>query len=164
MKDKDKPEKIYLKKNLDCRGYLSEIYNFSKFNFYIKRSVISFSKKNVIRGLHFSNTKEARVVYVQQGEINDYCIELKKNPKVKKFNLKQNQALYIPSNYAHGYECLAKDNIIIYFLQNEYNPINNKGIIWNDKFLRLKWKVKKPLISKNDSKLPEFRQILKKWK
>ena len=163
IKNKLFPKKIHFKKFFDQRGYLQEIYNFKKINFNINRSIVSYSKKNVIRGMHFSKKKEHRLLYVLKGEINDYCVELSKKPKIKKFNLKTNQGLIIPNNFAHGYECLKKENVIIYFLQYEYNVNLNSGFIWNDKNLNIKWTIKKPILSKNDLSLSEFKKVLNEY-
>ena len=75
--------------------------------------------------------------------------------------LKENDCLLIPPGYAHGYECLGKENIVIYFLSWTYNPKLQSGIFWKDKDLNIKWSIKKPIISKKDKNLPSYKEILK---
>ena len=75
---------------------------------------------------------------------------------------KENECLLIPPGYAHGYECYSKENIVIYFLSWPYSSKLQSGIFWADKDLNLKWKVKKPILSKRDKNLLTFRKILNK--
>jgi len=157
----NKPFKIKLKKFKDKRGFLSEIISQKKLKLNFKHSIISVSKKNVIRGLHFRTKPEYKIMYLVKGEINDHCVNLI-NKKKYKFNLKENECLLIPPGYAHGYECIKKHNILIYFLSWPYNPKLQSGIIYNDKQLKIKWSIKKPIISKRDQNLKNFNLIKSK--
>ena len=154
----NKPFKIKLKKFKDKRGFLSEIISQKKLKLNFKHSIISVSKKNVIRGLHFRTKPEYKIMYLVKGEINDHCVNLK-NKKKYKFKLKKNECLLIPPGYAHGYECIKQDNILIYFLSWPYNPKLQSGIIYNDKELKIKWSIKKPIISERDQNLENFNLI-----
>ena len=64
---------------------------------------------------------------------------------------------YIPEGFAHGYVSLSEDSIVLYKCTNEYNPSDEYGIKWNDKELGIDWKVKDPIISKKDLKLPTLK-------
>ena len=79
--------------------------------------------------------------------------------KVYKFKLTPGEALIIPKDFAHGYSSLAKENIVIYFLSEDWHPKQESGIIWNDKFLKINWEIKKPIISKKDKLLKTFSEI-----
>jgi dTDP-4-dehydrorhamnose 3,5-epimerase and related enzymes len=72
--------------------------------------------------------------------------------------------LYIPEGFAHAYYSYDKYNIIYYKLSNYYKPQFEDGIIWNDKSLKIKWPIKKPKVSKKDSKLQTFNNFCKKNK
>ena len=70
----------------DERGYFFESFNRKKFddlNFYNKEFVqdnVSFSKKNVLRGLHFQiNNPQAKLISVLKGKIFDVIVDLRKN-------------------------------------------------------------------------------------
>ena len=65
----------------DKRGFLRETYQkkivgINEFPF----DVMSFSKKNVLRGLHFqSKNSQAKIITVTNGKIMDVAVDLRKN-------------------------------------------------------------------------------------
>ena len=145
----NQPIKFKIKKFYDKRGFLVELHSKKRINLNFNHSIISSSKKNVIRGFHFRTKPEYKILYIVKGRIKDFCFDLK-TKKINKFLLKENDCLLIPPRYAHGYECLGKENIVIYFLSWHYNPKLQSGIFWKDKDLNIKWSIKKPIISKKD--------------
>ena len=60
------------------------------------------------------------------------------------------------------------DQAIKYFSNsldlNYWQPKYEDGLLWNDKFLKIKWPIKKPFISKKDMKLKTFFQFKKTYK
>ena len=86
----------------------------------------------------------------------------------KSFNIilseKNCLSLYIPEGFAHAYFTYENNSIIYYKLSNYYHPEFEDGLLWNDKYLKVKWPTKKPLISKKDKKLLSFSEFKKKYK
>ncbi len=169
LKKTNVPVVIHQKKFTDKRGFFQEIYLEKKFKLKIKFTAIAFSKKNVIRGLHFqSRNKQLKILYVSNGKILDIAVNLKKNSKnfgkIYKFILKEGDMLFIPSFYAHGYECLSKNSTVIYHLEKYRDSSSENGIPYNDKYLKIKWNTKKPIISKRDKFHPSFEEFMKKYK
>ena len=153
----------------DRRGYLQEIYlrKDQKQNF--KFSILTSSKKNVFRGLHFQiKNQQAKLVYVARGRILDVCVDLRKKSKnfgkVFKFNIKETKTLYVPKGFAHGYLCMSNKTIVVYYLSNYRDPKNESGIIWNDKKLGIKLPTKNVILSDKDQKLDSFDYFVKKYK
>ena len=131
----------------------------------------TLSKKNVLRGFHFqSKFMQAKFVSVLKGKILDYVIDLRKKSKTfgKSFSIvlseKNCKSLYIPEGFAHAYYSFSNLNIIYYKLSNYYYPEYEDGIIWNDKTLKNKWPIKKPIISPKDKKLKTFINFKKIYK
>ena len=162
---------IKQKNNFDKRGSLRETFN-SKI---LKKNFIfeycTTSKKNALRGFHFQyKFQQAKYVNVLKGKILDCVIDLRKNSKTfgKAFKIilsdKNCLSLFIPEGFAHAYYSYDKYNIIYYKLSNYYKPQFEDGIIWNDKSLKIKWPIKKPKVSKKDSKLQTFNNFCKKNK
>ena len=160
------------KNNIDIRGSLRETHNEKILNF--RKFIFEYcttSKGKVVRGFHFQTKfQQAKYVNVIKGKILDYVIDLRKKSKTfgKTFKIilsdKNCLGLYIPEGFAHAYYSYDKYNIIYYKLSNYYKPQFEDGIIWNDKSLKIKWPIKKPKVSKKDSKLQTFNNFCKKNK
>ena len=160
------------KRYSDFRGNLRETYNkkiinWDKFIF----DYATISNKNVLRGFHFqSKFQQAKFVTALKGKILDYVIDLRKKSKTfgKCFSIELSEnnckALYIPEGFAHAYFSFYNLNIIYYKLSNYYKPQYEDGILWNDKLLKTKWPVKKPIVSMKDKKLKTFLDFKKIYK
>ena len=164
LKNQKVPLKIKQSKYFDNRGYFQEIFLNKKFNLKIKFTAVAKSKKNVIRGLHFQlKDKQTKFIYVTDGKILDVVVNLKKNSKffskVSKFILSEGEALFIPSHYAHSYECLTNKCTVLYHLEKYRNAKYESGIKFDDKKLKIKWKTKKPILSQRDKNHISFEQF-----
>ena len=157
--------------HIDRRGFFRE--TFKKKFFFKKKFIItcvSSSKKNVLRGLHLQ-TKFAQGKYlsVLKGEIFDVVVDLRQRSKNfgKHFNIrlsdKNGLSLFIPPGFAHGFIGLKKENIISYHCTNYRSKKHEVGIMWNDKNLKIKWPIKKPILSEKDKKNLFFEDYLKKY-
>ena len=157
---------IESQKYLDKRGEFREILVEKNIKIKFPFNVISKSKKNVIRGLHYQVKKpQGKFISVIKGEILDVALDLRKKSKTfgKHYKIllseKNCKSIYIPEGFAHGFSCLGNENIVIYSCTNYRNASGEKGILWNDETLDIDWKIKKPIISKKDKNNPKFRDI-----
>jgi len=162
---------IKQKNNNDKRGNLRETFNKRILKKKFVFEYCTTSKKNVLRGFHFQTKfKQSKYVNVIKGKILDVVIDLRKRSKTfgKSFKiiLSQDNALglFIPAGFAHAYYSFQKENIIYYKLDNFYAPKFEKGIIYNDTKLKVKWPRKKMIISKKDKKLFSFDSFCKNFK
>lgn len=150
----------------DNRGFFKELYLKKKIKFNCKFTAMSSSKKNVIRGLHYqSKKKQAKILSVLKGRAIDVCVNIDKKSKnfgkVYKFVLKPGLLLYVPKNFAHGIGFFSRENILLYHLSEYRDQKYERGIIYNDKKLKIKWGIKKPILSKRDSLMPTFDETFK---
>ena len=76
-----------------------------------------------------------------------------------KLREKNSRSLYIPPGFAHGFCGLDKENYIIYSCTKYRNKQSEIGIMWNDKDLKIKWPIKKPLLSNKDKENFSFKKI-----
>lgn len=149
----------------DSRGFFLKAFNEKFFNinnikFKIKEHFISFSKKDVIRGMHYQSGRYAqnKLVYVISGKINDVFIDLRKNSKtyLRTQNIllscTNNKAIFLPRGVAHGFRVLSESSIIGYLVDNFYNKAHDKGVLWSS--INYQWKIKNPNVSKRDKNLP----------
>ena len=165
----NRPIKITPKKYFDKRGYFQEVYLNKKFGLNLNFTAIAKSKKNVIRGVHFQlKNKQTKLIHVIDGTILDVVVNLKKKSryfgKVYKFILKEGDMLFVPNFYGHGYECISNKCTILYHLEKYRDKKNELGIRFDDIKIKKKWKTKKPILSKRDKLLMNFKEFKKNFK
>jgi dTDP-4-dehydrorhamnose 3,5-epimerase len=153
----------------DERGYFQELYKTSE----IKEAGIqdnfvqdnfSYSKKNVLRGLHYqiSPKPQAKLVRVLEGKILDVAVDIRQNSETFKqwvsieLSEGDGKAFYIPAGFAHGFMVLSESARVLYKTSAEYDPNLEKGIKYNDPELNIIWPVKNPIVSEKDLKLPNL--------
>ncbi|WP_393972165.1 dTDP-4-dehydrorhamnose 3,5-epimerase [Oxyplasma meridianum] len=157
----------------DNRGYFLEFYkknDFNNFNIKVKfpQDNLSFSKKGVIRGLHFQKHpyEQGKLVSVISGKIFDVAVDLRENSKTfKKYvsielSNENNKMFYIPEGFAHGFQAL-NDSYVMYKTTKEYNKDYDSGIIFNDNEISIKWPIKDYIISEKDKKLKTLKEIFR---
>ena len=156
----------------DSRGYFRETF---KNNFFHKKKFIfwclSKSKKNVVRGLHLQKKfGQDKFVSVVKGKIFDVVVDLRKKSKTygKKYSIilseNNSTSLFIPAGFAHGFCTLANENLVFYGCTNYRSKNNEVGILWKDSELKIKWPVKKPIVSKKDRRLGTIHDFKKVYK
>ena len=148
---------IHNKPFTDSRGYFKELIREKKIKRKFPFLVMSFSKKNVIRGLHLQKKKsQGKFVSVLKGKIFDVAVDLRKKSKTYKkvfttiLSENNSKSLFIPSGFAHGFLSLDKENYIVYNCSKYRNSKSEVTIKYNDKNLNIKWPKKKFIISKKD--------------
>ena len=159
----------------DRRGSFTESYNKKNINKLLGN--ISFVQDNesesfrgVLRGLHFQKPPyaQSKLVHCVKGTVLDVALDIRKNSKTYgKFEStilsddNKNQ-LFIPKGFAHGFVVLSESAILSYKVDNYYNWESESGIIWNDPYLKIDWKLNKNdiIISEKDSKLSSFNNFL----
>ncbi|MDD3296707.1 MAG: dTDP-4-dehydrorhamnose 3,5-epimerase [Candidatus Omnitrophica bacterium] len=166
------PEVILIKPEpiADGRGFFVEVYKHSEFakfgikDIFVQSNQSKSERKGTIRGLHFQKdpAAQAKLIQVISGSILDVAVDIRKNsPTYGKWvssplSKKGIQWLYIPVGFAHGF-CTLEDNTeILYKCSKEYSPENDRGIIWNDKFLNIEWPLKDPVLSQRDRNWPSL--------
>ena len=141
----------------DKRGYFKELLRENEIRIKFPFLVMSYSKKNVIRGLHLQQRKsQGKFVTVIKGKIYDVVIDLRKRSKTfgKKYSIilsdKNCKSIYVPEGFAHGFCALDKDNYVVYSCTNYRDKQSEIGIKFDDKKLNINWPTKTPTLSKKD--------------
>ncbi len=158
----------------DFRGYFYESYNRSKFlqqNLDLKfvQDNISKSCKGTIRGLHyqigdFAQGKLCQVIY---GKVLDVAVDIRfGSPTFGKYisvelSDENNNQIWIPLGFAHGFEVLSDIAIFHYKCTNFYNNSNERSILFNDPQLNIKWNSANPIVSEKDLVATSFCNIKK---
>ncbi len=141
----------------DSRGFLKETFQKRLLNKNFIFDIMSYSKKNVLRGLHIqTKNSQAKLITVTQGKIFDVAVDLRKKSKTfgKHFSTiiseRSDFSFYIPEGFAHGFLCLSNKCIISYKCSKYRDQKSETTLSWNDKNLKIKWPIKKPILSKKD--------------
>ena len=155
----------------DDRGYFMETFKASDFknanlSTHFVQDNFSFSKKDVIRGLHYQKEPKAqgKLVTVFKGTVWDVAVDIRRQSPTflqwvaAELNDKNHAMLYIPPGFAHGFVSLTEDVLLLYKCTNEYDPQSDAGICWNDPDIAIPWPVQKPILSEKDRQLPLIHQ------
>ncbi len=147
----------------DARGSFYESYSKIELEkFGIKTDFIqdnqSVSKKNVLRGLHFQRPPyaQAKLIRVVKGSILDVVVDIREKSKTfgKYYSCMlseiNNQMLFIPEGFAHGFLALEDNTIFLYKCSNTYHKDSEDGILWNDPDLNIEWGIENPILSDKD--------------
>lgn len=147
----------------DERGFSVNVYDASDFSACgIKTSFVedftSFSKKGVLRGLHFQRAPhiQDKLVRCTRGEIFDVAADC--DPASATYgqhvsvHLKGDEQtmLYIPGVYAHGFCVVSDEAVVEYKLSDTYHPEAVGGARFDDPLLKIKWPITEFVISEKD--------------
>tara|TARA_B100000989_G_C19456104_1_gene434079 strand:- start:119 stop:637 length:519 start_codon:yes stop_codon:yes gene_type:complete len=141
----------------DKRGYFKELLKENQINNKFPFIVMSYSKKNVLRGLHLQlNKPQGKFVTVMKGRIFDVAVDLRRGSKnfgkyyPNFLSEKNSKSVYIPPGFAHGFLALEENNYVIYSCTEYRHKKSEIGIRYDDKQLNIKWPKKKFIISFKD--------------
>jgi dTDP-4-dehydrorhamnose 3,5-epimerase len=146
----------------DNRGFFLESFNnkrYSEIGIHKKfvQDNLSFSYRNVLRGLHFQNPiAQAKLVSVIKGGVFDVIVDIRQGSPTfgswEGFILSEEnkRQVYIPEGFAHGFVVLSDEAYFYYKCSEYYSPQNEHCIRWNDPDININWKVDSPIISNKD--------------
>jgi dTDP-4-dehydrorhamnose 3,5-epimerase len=142
----------------DERGFFLETWNRTRYesvgipgNFV--QDNISFSKKGILRGLHFQYPQpQGKLVQVLSGNVIDVAVDIR-------LGSPNHRQMYIPPGFAHGY-CVTSETAIFYYKCTDfYNPATENGIIFNDPDLKIDWPTIEPVLSDKDAGYSRLKDI-----
>ena len=143
---------IPLRRFADERGWFCELRRESLLPRPTRQTNVSFSRRGVIRGLHYHERGQddlfaclqgnARVVVLDRGTGETFTADIGDDNPV---------AVYIPGHHAHGFEALS-DLLFCYHVTEEYDPADpdEYGIPWNDARVVDLWSTRAPILSARD--------------
>ncbi|MDR0207091.1 MAG: dTDP-4-dehydrorhamnose 3,5-epimerase [Bacteroidales bacterium] len=157
----------------DERGYFFESYNSETLNkLGINDDFLqdnqSYSKKNVIRGLHFQVPPfaQAKLVRVVKGAALDVAVDLRKDsPTYAQYfsvllSEENKLQFYIPEGFAHGFAVLEDNTIFAYKCSNIYHKESERTFLFNDNDLNIDWQIDNPIVSEKDTQGIRFKDFI----
>ena len=155
----------------DGRGYFLESYQEKRYREYgisvkFVQDNLSFSKKGVLRGLHYQLPKEqAKLVQVVKGEIFDVMVDIRKgSPTFGQWTSvvlsdENKRQVFVPTGFAHGFCVLSDTAYVMYKCSDYYTPQSEGGVLWSDPDIGIEWPVRDPILSEKDAAYPVLGEI-----
>ena len=151
---------------LFCAGDL-KIFGWGK---PIAQSNISITEgAGTVRGLHFQHPPhdEMKLVTCIEGSVFDVAVDIRENSKTKlqwfgaELSAENQKAMLIPQGFAHGFQCLSKRAILIYFHSAAFYAEAADGLHPEDPKLAIKWPLKITRASEKDMSYVKIGDTLK---
>ena len=158
----------------DERGYFVETFREDKLEAFLGYKINfcqdneSKSSKGVLRGLHyqlppFAQTKLVRVI---QGRVLDVAVDIRKGSPTfgqhvgVELSVENKRQLLIPRGFAHAFVVLEDDTVFAYKVDNYYSPECDRGILYADEALGIKWPFSREALnlSEKDTKQPKLNE------
>jgi dTDP-4-dehydrorhamnose 3,5-epimerase len=145
-------EIIELRRFQDERGWFQELARASRMAKPWQQTNLSFSRKGVIRGLHYHQRGQDDLFVCLQGTARVVALDRETGETfTRDIGDDDPVAVYIPGHYAHGFEALS-DLLFCYHVTEEYDPADpdEHEIAWNDPRIVHLWSTKSPILSQRD--------------
>jgi len=155
---------VALKRFEDARGSFVKTYARGAFEaagigFDFREEFYSFSRKDVVRGMHFQLPPHdhVKLVTCPAGAVLDVLVDLRRGPgygRVASVVLSADEPalLVIPKGIAHGFKALRDDSLMVYKTSTEHAPSHDAGIRWDS--FGFDWDVEAPIVSARDAAHP----------
>jgi dTDP-4-dehydrorhamnose 3,5-epimerase len=155
----------------DSRGSFMEMYKRSEFSKlgiseHFVQDNYSRSSQHVLRGLHYQKAPkaQAKLVTVLRGEIFDVAVDIRKgSPTYGRWtsvvlSSDKPAMVYVPAGFAHGFCVLSEEADVLYKVSEEYAPELDRGIVWSDSDVGIRWPLTEPIVSAKDARLPRLQE------
>ncbi len=155
----------------DDRGYFLETWNSNRYRqagipgSFVQDN-ISFSKKGILRGLHFQYPQsQGKLIQVLSGEVMDVVVDIRAGSPTygqwfgEALSESNHKQMYVPPGFAHGYCVTSETALFSYKCTDYYNPATEHGIIWNDPDIGIEWPIEQPALSPKDKTYPRLKDL-----
>lgn len=159
----------------DSRGFFSETWNYGRFadagipGAFVQDNHAVSSGVGVLRGLHcqIGPNAQGKLVRCVKGAIYDVAVDARQgSPTFGKYVGAEISAenwtqIWVPAGFLHGYCTLTEDTEVIYKVTGAYDKAAERGVIWNDPDIGIRWPVKAEdvILSDKDKVLPRLKDL-----
>ena len=154
----------------DERGFFMESYNAGRYaeaglpESFVQDN-LSFSRRGVLRGLHFQNPQpQGKLVSVLQGEVFDVAVDIRiGSPTFGRWagvtlSAENKRQFYVPPDFAHGFVVTSDVALFYYKCTDYYAPASEGSVLWNDPEIGIEWPIESPTLSEKDWAAPTLRE------
>jgi dTDP-4-dehydrorhamnose 3,5-epimerase len=115
-----------------------------------------------IRGLHYQREPmaESKVVQCLRGAVYDVCVDLRPGSPTRmqwvgvELSAENQKIMLVPQGCAHGFQALAENAVVEYFVDGSYSPPHESGLRWDDRALAIAWPLACTQTSPRDAAWP----------
>ncbi|MBR4574865.1 MAG: dTDP-4-dehydrorhamnose 3,5-epimerase [Lachnospiraceae bacterium] len=164
---------IVMKKEpfIDNRGYFERIFDAEKLEGFgikfqlVQQNISNNVKRGTLRGLHYQTGiyAEDKIIQCIKGRVFDVLVNIDVNSEdygkwiSVELSEDNRRMIYVPCKYAHGFQTLEDNTIMMYHMGNYYNAEAADGYNCFSETLGIKWPIDIGyIISEKDSKLKDF--------
>jgi len=159
-----------MERRTDQRGFFARTFCQQEFEAYglntqVVQCNVSFNKRTgTLRGMHYQAAPfaEAKLVRCTSGSIYDVIIDLRpasatfKQYFTVELSAENCRMLYIPEDFAHGFQTLQDDTEVFYQMAQRYSAEHARGVRWNDPAFGIEWPEGERIITDRDQNYPDF--------
>ena len=151
----------------DERGFFYESFKepyFVEMGYDFVQDNHSFSKKGVLRGMHFQKG-QAKLINVIEGSIFDVFVDIRKHSLTfgqwegVVLNAEERSLLLIPDGFAHGFYVLSDTAHVMYKVSSLYDPKEERSFFFDDPDVGIVWPEGDRIVSPRDRAAPSFSQV-----
>jgi dTDP-4-dehydrorhamnose 3,5-epimerase len=144
---------IPLRRSEDERGWFMELMRASQLPLPVRQSNLVFSRRGVIRGLHYHERGQCDLFACLEGMVRVVVLDRETGETFTEDIGDDNPlAVFIPGYHAHGYEALT-DCLFLYHVTEEYDrdDPDEHEVPWNDPRVAHLWSTESPILSERDA-------------
>jgi len=152
----------------DERGFFARTYCAEEFKSHgidptvVQCNLSSTRAAGTIRGLHYqvAPAAETKLVRVARGAIYDVVVDLRPGSPTYlrhvgvELDADSHRALFVPRDFAHGFQTLADDTEVEYQMGAPYAPGTDRGVRYDDPALGIVWPHPVTVVSERDRAWP----------
>lgn len=161
---------IEIEKFEDVRGFFGRAWSDREFEEkglfgkFVENNISFSKKKGTLRGMHFQRPphEQIKLVRCTSGAIYDVIIDLRPDSATYKkysgveLSAENRLMLYVPGEFAHGFQTLKANTEVFYMVSKYYAPESTGGVRWNDPAFNVEWPDAKRTILPRDLSYPDF--------
>jgi dTDP-4-dehydrorhamnose 3,5-epimerase len=127
---------------------------------------VSVSRKGVVRGMHFQHPgAQGKLIVVLSGAVSDVVLDVRRGSPTfgRSYVLEMSAAnarqLWIPPGFAHGFQALTYDAVVLYKVTSLYAPASERTVSALDPDLGIAWPLRVAAMSPKDAAAPRLRDL-----
>lgn len=155
----------------DERGFFKEIYKRTPFlangvPYDFVQANVSLSRRGVVRGLHYQlrPMEQGKLVTVLRGRVLDVAVDIRRGSPwygryvAVELSEDNHRLLWIPPGFAHGFQALEDNTLVLYLVTKEYSREHERCIRYDDPEIGIEWPIRgEVVVSEKDKRCPPLR-------